>query len=402
MEDKDAQIRIQAIRASETLYKGGDKTLAADYKRLDTDPDTDVVMQSLMTMNTLKVPDAAAALKQAQASNKARGVQLVASTVLNRGTTGGRGGGIFIEAAAPFTPDEQAVVDKGREIYTQVCFACHGEDGNGGRVPGSESAPLIGPPLAAASRVTGPSDYVVKVLLHGVTGPLDGTTYPDAMISMGMQSDEWIAAIGSYVRNAFGNRSALIQPADVARLRAATASRKTPWSSAEVAASVPRVALPESWKLTASHNTQTASDATTLRPWSSGHPQAPGMWLQIELPQPAMVAGVQFESPAALVDTTPAVPGAPTRTGIGGGRGGGPAPQPAFPRGYEVVVSTDGTTWSNAVAQGQGKGVVNEIAFTPTRAKFVRIRQTGSADNAPWTIRRLRVLQAPAAAGTGL
>jgi hypothetical protein len=140
-------------------------------------------------------------------------------------------------------------------------------------------------------------------------------------------------------------------------LRAATASRKTPWNSAEVSASVPRVALPESWKLTASHNTQTAGDATTLRPWSSGHPQAPGMWVQIELPQPAMVAGVQFESPAALVDTTPAVPGAPTRTGIGGARGGGPPLQPGFPRGYEVVVSADGTTWSNPVAQGQGKGV---------------------------------------------
>ena len=402
MEDKDAQIRIQAVRASETLYKGGDKSFAADYKKLNTDPDVDVVMQSLMTMNTLKVPDAVAALKQAQASNKAKGVQLVASTVLNRGTTGGRGGGIFIEAAAPFTPEEQAVLDKGREIYTQVCFACHGEDGNGGRVPGSESAPLTGPPLAGASRVTGPSDYVVKVLLHGVTGPLDGTTYPDAMISMGMQSDEWIASIGSYVRNAFGNRAALIQAADVARLRAATASRRTPWNSAEVAASVPRVALPESWKLTASHNTQTASDATTLRPWSSGHPQAAGMWVQIELPKPAMVAGVQFESPPALVDTTPAVPGAPTRTGIGGARGGGPAPQPAFPRGYEVVVSADGTTWSNPVAQGQGKGVVNEIAFTPARAKFVRIRQTGSAENAPWTIRRLRILEVPAAAGTGL
>ena len=136
-------------------------------------------------------------------------------------------------------------------------------------------------------------------------------------------------------------------------------------------------------------------------PWSSGEAQKPGMWLQIELPQPATSPGVTFESPAALVDTTPAVPGAPTRTGIGGGRGG-PAPQPAFPRGYEVVLSMDGTTWSNPVAQGQGKGVVNEIAFTPSRAKFVRIRQTGTADNAPWTLRRLRVLEAPGDAGTGL
>ena len=66
------QIRIQAIRASETLYKAGDKTLAADYKRLNTDSDTDVVMQSLMTMNTLKVADAARRSEQAQAANKAK------------------------------------------------------------------------------------------------------------------------------------------------------------------------------------------------------------------------------------------------------------------------------------------------------------------------------------------
>jgi hypothetical protein len=62
----------------------------------------------------------------------------------------------------------------------------------------------------------------------------------------------------------------------------------------------------------------------------------------------------------------------------------------------------DGTTWGSPVAQGQGKGVVNEIAFTASRAKFVRIRQTGDADNAPWTLRRLRVLEAPASVGTGL
>ena len=63
----------------------------------------------------------------------------------------------------------------------------------------------------------------------------------------------------------------------------------------------------------------------------------------------------------------------------------------------------DGTTWSESGrARARAKGVVNEIAFTPSRAKFVRIRQTGTADNAPWTLRRLRVLEAPASAGTGL
>ena len=94
------------------------------------------------------------------------------------------------------------------------------------------------------------------------------------------------------------------------------------------------------------------------------------------------------------------MPGAPTRTGIGG-RGGSPAAQPAFPRRYEVVVSSDGTTWSNPLAPGQGKGVVNEISFAPTRAKFVRIRQTGAAADAPWTLRRLRVLGVPTQGGSG-
>ena len=156
------------------------------------------------------VPDAPAALKQTQAANKAKGVQLVTNTILNRSAGGGRGGGIFMEAAAPFTTEEQAVLDKGREIYTQVCFACHGEDGNGGRVPGSESAPPIGPPLAGSSRVVGPSDYVVKVLLNGLTGPLAGTTYSEVMIQQKQQNDEWIAGVASYIRNSFGNRAGFI------------------------------------------------------------------------------------------------------------------------------------------------------------------------------------------------
>ncbi len=55
MKHTDPQIRIQAIRASETLYKAGDRSFANDYKAMATDADTDVVMQALLTLNTLKV-----------------------------------------------------------------------------------------------------------------------------------------------------------------------------------------------------------------------------------------------------------------------------------------------------------------------------------------------------------
>ena len=50
MKDATRRCGMQAIRASETLYKAGDRTFAADYETLDADADVDVVMQALMTL----------------------------------------------------------------------------------------------------------------------------------------------------------------------------------------------------------------------------------------------------------------------------------------------------------------------------------------------------------------
>ena len=58
MKSPDPQIRIQAIRASETLYKDGDKSFAADYRAMVEDSDPNVVIQAMLTMNLQKVPDA--------------------------------------------------------------------------------------------------------------------------------------------------------------------------------------------------------------------------------------------------------------------------------------------------------------------------------------------------------
>ena len=92
---------------------------------------------------------------------------------------------------------------------------------------------------------------------------------------------------------------------------------------------------------------------------------------------------------------------------IGGGRGGrgaqaatpAPAPIVGYPRGYTVQVSTDGTNWGKPVVEGKGSGARTIIPLPPTRAKFLRITETESAaDAAPWSIRNLRIYEAPAAA----
>jgi hypothetical protein len=105
-------------------------------------------------------------------------------------------------------------------------------------------------------------------------------------------------------------------------------------------------------------------------------PQQPGMWLQVELPSPVMLTEIQF-----------------TSSTVGGGRG---SPQVAtFPRAYQVQVSTDGNTWSS-VAQGQGAPGTMTISFAPLSARFVKITQTANAADAPaWSIRLLRLYEAP-------
>ena len=72
-----------------------------------------------------------------------------------------------------------------------------------------------------SQRVNGHRDYITKVVLHGLAGPVDGKTYTDMMIPMHNFDDEWIAAVASYVRHNFGNTGGFITPADVARVRAA-------------------------------------------------------------------------------------------------------------------------------------------------------------------------------------
>ena len=83
---------------------------------------------------------------------------------------------------------------------------------------------MMAPPLAGSPRVQGHRDYVIKVLLNGLTGPLDGKTYRDVMVPMG-GTDEWVAGIASYVRTSFGNSGGMVTPADVARVRAEIAKR---------------------------------------------------------------------------------------------------------------------------------------------------------------------------------
>jgi glucose/arabinose dehydrogenase/mono/diheme cytochrome c family protein len=389
LRDPEPRMRIQALRASETLYKAGDTSFATDYQSLAKDDNVDVVIQALLTMNVLKVPNALSAVKAAVEANTARGVQFVGNRILNPPDAASRAGR---RNGAPLSPEQQSSLDRGAAIYSELCFSCHGDNGRGTPTPGAAAGSTLAPSLAGSPRVNGHRDYTIKVLLHGLSGPIDGRRYPQVMVAMGANKDEWIADIASFARNSFGNTASLVTPGDVSRVRA-MGERKTPWTVEALDASLPRALTPDgTWKMTASHEGQPvphpnaaggynyrsgAAGAIDFLGWTTGVPQQAGMWFQVELPAPVMLTEVQFTaSMAGGGDNSPGVS--------------------TFPRGYEVRVSADGNVWSAPVAAGQGAPGTTVATFAPVEARFVRITQTETVTNAPpWAMRLLRLYQAP-------
>jgi mono/diheme cytochrome c family protein/glucose/arabinose dehydrogenase len=319
LKDANPRMRVQAIRASETLYKAANRSFADDYRAMTNDSDPDVALQAMLTANLFKLPEIETLIKETLASTTAKGVQEIGRQLLTRIANAAT------TAAAGYSPAQQEQLKEGEIVYKTLCFSCHGDDGRGVAMAGAGEGVMMAPPLAGSPRVQGHRDYVIKTLLHGMTGPVAGQSFSgQVMLPMGAQNDQWIANIASYVRNSFGNSGAFITPADVARVRAATAARKTPWTHPELEGTLPRL-LPAdpTWKATASHNAEKAGNGLTLAAWTTAVPQEAGMWFQVELPQPALVAEVQFDA------------GAPGGRGVGGGRGGqrgqppagGPAPR---------------------------------------------------------------------------
>ncbi len=129
-------------------------------------------------------------------------------------------------------PAAPAKAPDGKALYER-CATCHMPTGAG--MPGAF------PPLAGSEWVTGKPDAMIRIILHGLQGPISvkGANYNAAMIAYGTgvaMSDAEVAAVATYVRTSFGNKATPVTAAQVAAIRAATAKRTTPWTAAELTA----------------------------------------------------------------------------------------------------------------------------------------------------------------------
>lgn len=102
----------------------------------------------------------------------------------------------------------------GARLYRSHCADCHGRDGEG--------VPRAYPPLAGNRAVTlDPPVNLVRVVAHGGFAPVTaGNPRPFGMPPFTQALDDaQLAAVLSYVRNAWGNRAAPLSSADVGRYR---------------------------------------------------------------------------------------------------------------------------------------------------------------------------------------
>lgn len=144
-----------------------------------------------------------------------------------------------------YDPDKHTVVvaaeidpiAAGKKLYAQVCVACHQVAGNG----------LAGlyPPLVDSEWVTGSEERLIRILLHGLKGPVEvaGVQYPGTipMPAFGAGtsynwSDDKIAYVLSYIRSEWGNEAGLITVEQVTTVREATAGQSGEYTAEELLA----------------------------------------------------------------------------------------------------------------------------------------------------------------------
>ena len=143
----------------------------------------------------------------------------------------------FAHRAPPMEKEHQVLFEQGRAIYRELCTTCHGPDGRGMTGPDGRG---VAPPLPESPRLEENREASIQIMLHGLTGELDGRTYEGLMAPFGATNDdEWVASILTFVRREWGNSGSAVLPAHVATTREKFQNRSTPWKQEELSWKLP-------------------------------------------------------------------------------------------------------------------------------------------------------------------
>ena len=244
LKDNHPQIRKAGIIISESYLKRDDVDMIAKVSALKNDPSHDVRLQlyhSFYSIRPANDTSFAYELSKANASNE---MFAASKRSMDRNTDIKTYG----SRLANLPSEERKSILSGVTVFNALCVTCHGPGGKGMIVAGTSS--LAAPSLLNSKRMNADKSLLVKLLLHGLSGPVDGKEYPSVMPSLGANSDEWVASVVNYIRYEFGNAgrrfrrptdtiSPFVSVVEVAAIRKQNESRTNLWTLQELETGTP-------------------------------------------------------------------------------------------------------------------------------------------------------------------
>jgi len=239
LKDEHPQIRKAAIVLSEPFIKKDDAEVMARVAELKNDASADVRLQLFYTLYSIKPSKGAEIAQNLLAANTSNDIYLASQKAMDRNTDIR----VYGSRLAGLPAEERTSILAGSAVFNSLCVTCHGPGGKGLTVAGTTS--LAAPILVDSKRINGDKSALIKIIMHGLTGPVDGKEYPSVMPSLGANSDEWVASVVNYVRYEFGNAyrrfrrpgdttRIAVSISDVAAIRSQFAKRTDLWTLAEL------------------------------------------------------------------------------------------------------------------------------------------------------------------------
>ncbi|MGC4036285.1 MAG: cytochrome C [Chitinophagaceae bacterium] len=227
--DKDPAIRRMAIWAGEPYIRKRDAEIVAQVSKMVNDPDVDTRVQLSQSLQYSTIDKATPLLEAIIKTDTAKKdmIYQTAQLTLGRLTTS-----LAVNVnTAGLNDADKTLVLKGSLNFKSLCSSCHGPDGKGLQFGNSG---LVAPPLAGSPRVNGDARIFTRIVLSGLTGPVDGKTYSSIMPPQMNADDEWLAAVLSYVRTNLGNKGTPIHVEDIKKVRDIVGRRWDPWTLEEL------------------------------------------------------------------------------------------------------------------------------------------------------------------------
>lgn len=142
-------------------------------------------------------------------------------------------GDIVTDKQKPLDAASQIRMDQGEGLFASHCAVCHGVNGEG--------TTALAPQLSQSRRITQAPEQLMRIIMHGISGPLQvaGVEWNSVMPGMSHLAefdDEGISGLITFLRRSWGHNGGPIQPDAIADVRHQVASREVPWTSVELEA----------------------------------------------------------------------------------------------------------------------------------------------------------------------